>query len=297
MRHEKKERLGNSAAWERGFELAEVKTDKDLAELYRRARQTINHIEGKPGDNMLKFESINPPSVAIENFKRRVTDDYAFRIIALYPFFSHMKAAVVEKFVDRIREWLGDYKKLASYSDEEVEHAVQEMMDDPKMFHSEKRIRAAIENARTFENIINEKGSFADYILSFNPYDNKKNLWALIDEFQKKFRRYGPLTSMHVLMDLGFPLIKPDLHIMRTFYRIGLVNKDNDIMGTYAAACSIAEAADIPISWIDDFVKLGLEDFFYSKSGVCGLEPSCNREKNPCLIRELCDWWVQHNQG
>lgn len=283
--------------------MAEIKTEKDLAELYRRARRTINKIEmvrypekiKNPDDDRRKSRQKEPLPTR-EQFKQLVSNEDIFEKIALYPFYSNKKAVVVDRYADRIVEHLGDYKKLVSYiRKDKVDSEVKKMMADPKMFKHETKIRAAISNAEKYQELIADKeiGSFVDYVFKFHPYDDKEKLWNLLVDMRKKFDQFGIITSMHVLMNshLDLPLIKPDLNIMRTFFRIGLVDRDNDFKGTYFAACTIAEAAEVPVPWIDNFVSLGLKDFFYKGSHVCGNTPDCNREKNPCEIKELCDWW------
>lgn len=281
--------------------MPEVKTKKDLAEVYRRGRLTVNRIEGNPEEYRMGREP-EEPLPTIEQFRQDVPDTKVFKKIALFPFYSNRKAKVVDNYADRIVFWLGDYEKLAGYDEgEETEEAVRQMMADPEMYHFEAKIRAAIKNAKEFKEVIEaeDTGSFVDYVFSFHPYDNKENLRKLIADVQKRFDRYGRTTAMHVLMESGMclPLIKPDVHMMQIFFRIGLVDKDNDIEGTWSAASSIAEAADVPISWIDNFVSLGLKDFFYKYSEVCGKEPDCNRDKNPCEIKELCNWWQRHYEA
>ena len=53
---------------------------------------------------------------------------------------------------------------------------------------------------------------------------------------------FGETTAMHVLMEvgMGLPTIKPDIHMMEIFFRIGLVDRNGDIEGTCDAAGSMA---------------------------------------------------------
>lgn len=56
-----------------------------------------------------------------------------------------------------------DYSKIAEYDDEKV----QEIMETPGMIRSERKIRAVINNARRFLQIIEEFGSFDTYLWSW----------------------------------------------------------------------------------------------------------------------------------
>jgi len=98
-------------------------------------------------------------------------------------------------------------------------------------------------------------------------------------------------------VDIGLPLIKPDLVMKRTFFRIGLVDKDKDEEGTMAAAREMARAARIPVSWVDSFVNLGLKDFFYPGSEVCGTKPDCELDENICEIKDCCQQWVEYRKA
>ncbi|MGN0839125.1 MAG: DNA-3-methyladenine glycosylase I [Pyramidobacter sp.] len=56
-----------------------------------------------------------------------------------------------------------DYNRIARYDESDVKR----IMDDPDMIHSEPKIRAVINNASRFLEIISEFGSFDKYIWSF----------------------------------------------------------------------------------------------------------------------------------
>jgi 3-methyladenine DNA glycosylase Tag len=276
--------------------MAVMKTDKDLAEIYRRGRRTSNRIAGRPEDEML--ESKSPPEQhTLDKYRiggpNEKTDEYLYQQLALIPFYAGVKAGTVVIYRDRIKYWFRDYRKVAGYSEKEV----KEMMADPKMFCHEKKIRAATDNAREFQRIVKIFGSFIQYIFSFNPHDSLDNLRALMKDMRKHFAFYGPTVTKHYLLDIhiGLPLIKPDLNIMRTFYRIGLVDRPDDDKGTWAAAITMAGAANVPVPWVDFLVKLGMKDFYSPGSEVCGLEPDCNRDVKPCDIKELCEYWKKKN--
>lgn len=265
-------------------------TDEKLAEIYRRGRRTVNRITGYPEDSGL----IYTPSTRkhdLEWYKKERPDNQLFMDLALYPFFGGMKAVIVEKYRYRIYSWFCDYREAAEFGDKEV----AQMLDDPRMFHNEKKIRAAIDNAIGFKSVIKDFGSFIEYIFSFKPNESIENLDALVSDFVKRFKQYGTTNADLYLkdVDIGLPLIKPDLIMMRTFFRIGLVDRDKDETGTMEAARDMARAASIPVSWVDSFVNLGLKDFFSPGSEVCGTKPDCEHDENACEIKKYCQYWVK----
>ena len=268
-------------------------TDEELVEIYRRGRRTANRISGNPIDEGLTYK----PSGRLHDLdrhKRKMPDKRMFMDLALYPFFGGMKAVIVEKYRYRIYSWFCDYQEVAEFTEIEVE----QMMADSRMFHNERKIRAAMENAKEFKRVVEEHGSFIEYIFSFKPNENIENLDALIHDFKRRFAQYSSTNTEMYLKDvnIGLPLIKPDLIMMRTFFRIGLVDKPKDDKGTMEAARQMARAARVPVSWVDGFISLGLKDFYYKKSEVCGTKPDCDRPKNPCEIREFCKVWVERRK-
>ena len=274
--------------------MAIMNTDKDLAELYRRGRRTSNKITGRPENEKVECTAAKEQDT-LERYKiggpDERSDEYLYQELALIPFFAGMKSSIVATYRERINHWFWDYRKVAKYSEEEV----KDMMADSKMFHNKKKIEAAIENAREFQRIrdLDEYGSFIKYIFHFNPQDSLDNLRDLMKDMHEHFIFFGPTVTKHYLMviDIGLPIIKPDLNIMRTFYRIGLVDKDGDDEGSWAVAIMMAEAADVPVLWVDYLVSLGME----SGREVCGHKTFCERPENPCEIRDLCDEWTRRH--
>lgn len=266
-------------------------SDGELAEIYRRGRKTVNRITGYPLDSGLTYR---PSGIQhdLEWYKKKKPDNELFMDLALYPFFGGMKAVIVEKYRYRIYSWFCDYHEAAEFGDKEV----AEMKADKRMFHNEKKIKAAIYNAGEFRRVVEEYGSFIEYIFSFDPHESIENLDALITDFVKRFKQYGTVNADLYLKDvnIGLPLIKPDLVMTRTFFRIGLVDRDKDEEGTMDAAREMARAAGVPVSWVDSFISLGLKDFFCPGSEVCGTKTDCELDEDACEIKEYCEQWVKY---
>ena len=97
------------------------------------------------------------------------------------------------------------------------------MLNDKNMIRHRGKIEACIHNAREFVKIIQESGSFVNYLdsfgVSFDDYEGIKK--KIRPELIKRFKRIGPVTVYHYLMDLGFGVMKPDRTILRLFYRLG----------------------------------------------------------------------------
>ena len=90
-----------------------------------------------------------------------------------------------------------DYEKIAHYSESDI----QEIMDTGGMIRSERKIKAVINNAMKFKELIQEYGTFDQYIWSFTDgktYVYKKHLEGrpetqneLSDAVSKDLRRRG----------------------------------------------------------------------------------------------------------
>ncbi len=261
-----------------------------LAEIYRRGMKTANAIVGDPIDRRLVYrdKGIKP---TLDYYRLKRPDDYLYEEFVMIPFFAGMKAKIVEAYRKRIMHWFPDFHTVARYSEREV----QAMLADSQMFHHEPKIRATIANAQELERLIDSKGSVIEYVFSFAPHDSYANLDTLVADFAKRFSWYGPATSMHFLMeyDIGLPLIKPDLHMMRIFYRIGLVERDKDESATIGAARKMAAAAGVPVTWVDRFVTIGMGDPRVKRNseGVCAKKPRCDPDMKLCKIGDLCQEW------
>jgi 3-methyladenine DNA glycosylase Tag len=268
-------------------------SERELIEIYKRGIRTAYSIMGRPVEGAPDPKS-REREHTLEYYKAKKTDDYLYRELAIIPFFAGMKARIVEMYRGRIKYWFHDYRAVAKYGDKEYE----EMLADPQMFRNKLKIKAAMKNACEFRDVVEQSGSFLEYIFDFKPHKSYENLFTLLDDFCQRFAAYGPTTTKHFFMSIGIglPLIKPDLNMMRTFYRIGLVDEDGNEDATYCAAIRMAEAAGVNVTSVDSFVELGLKDFYYPSSEVCGLEPDCNRKKNPCQIQELCGEWRRRYQ-
>jgi hypothetical protein len=160
-----------------------------------------------------------------------------------------------------------------------------------------------MDNAKKFTCVVSHYGSFIEYIYSFDPHDSIANLNTLVRDFQGRFAQYGTIITEQYLkdVDIGLPLIKADLNIVRTFCRIGLIEGDcskkpfkptgkmqND---SKEVARKMAKDAGVPTSWVDSLVALGME---HGKE-VCGTKPNCDRPENTCEVKEYCRCWrVQH---
>lgn len=200
-------------------------------------------------------------------------------------FYSGMKAATVTAKLPAIKKYFYEYKKVMEYSEEDL----KKINNDSGIIHNQKKIKACVKNAITYNNIVRKYGAFSNYLESFGDLDEKDVIEKLKNDLIYQFDFLGNITAYHFMLDLGLKVWKPDRVICRILNRIGLLNNPNDIDHAVRLGREIAEQVDLPIRYIDIiFVKygqLGNEEPFGLTDGIC-------LERNPrcsiCGIQEYC---------
>jgi len=116
----------------------------------------------------------------------------------------------------------------------------------------------------------------------------------LKEELEYRFAGLGPITTYHVLTDIGLRVIKPDRVICRIFKRLGLIESEEQLLKTVIQGRKFADATGLPIRYIDIvFVSYGQvqsQEFGLSR-GIC-------LEKNPlcsaCGATAHCRYFAKH---
>ena len=71
-------------------------------------------------------------------------------------------------------------------------------------------------------------GGFKSYLIMLSqkePYSLVEMTPYLVNDF--KLKRIGNITIFHLLKNLGFDILKPDIHVIRILSNFGLINKEN----------------------------------------------------------------------
>jgi DNA-3-methyladenine glycosylase I len=98
------------------------------------------------------------------------------------------------------------------------------------------------------------------------------------------------------MTDIGLPVLKPDRVISRIFFRLGIINDENDLAGTVLQGKKFADATGLPIRYIDIvFVAYGqvqsLE--FGIDRGICLDKPRCDE----CGLRKHCRYYANGKEA
>jgi DNA-3-methyladenine glycosylase I len=89
-----------------------------------------------------------------------------------------------------------DLAKVAAYSEPDIER----LLGDPGIIRNRLKVNAAIENARTINRLVEEHGSFANWLNMQHPLTREE--WTKL--FKKTFRFTGGEIVNEFLMSLGY---------------------------------------------------------------------------------------------
>jgi DNA-3-methyladenine glycosylase I len=235
------------------------------------------------------------------------SDDEYFYKLKFIPFYSGFRAEIVKKKIDIINYYFPNYLKTSNYGDNDIER----IMKDENMIKNEDKIRSCIINACTFKKIVDDYGSFQQYVNSFEMKDiygkySFENLMLFKEEIECKFRYLGLTTSYHFMTDIGLPVLKPDRVILRIFFRLGLIDthkgkqlidtpegiklidthKGEQLLKTVIQGRKMSEVVSCPIRAVDYTLwRFGQE----GNEGVC-------LENNPrcdiCEVKKFCIYYA-----
>lgn len=270
------------------MECCQMKHDPEyLAQLFDLAEQTVaSRADWMPD----REEARQSYRGTLEHFFGE-TDDGFFQTHASVIFFSGLKVSTVEPKLQAIHGAFPDINTVLAYGDERIDA----LMSNPDLIRNKAKITAVVRNARSFQAIISRHGSFRAYLLSFNEGFPKgvggsarvsDDLDRLEADLIARFAHFGPASTKHFLTDYGFGFIKPVSHVMRLFYRLGLVETESE--GSYRTAVRIgrlmADSAGVPIDYVDAVLaSLGMAH--KREASVCRkTEPQCDE----CLLRSRC---------
>ncbi len=217
------------------------------------------------------------------NYKYDTDEELYWKMVQVI-FYTGMTAATVTQRLPTIKKYFYNYKQVKEYG----ESNIKQIINDKDVICNERKIRACIKNAKMFDEIVKNYGSFKIYIESFGDLDKEETLKALKRDLMK-FKFLKERTAYHFMLDMGLNVWKPDRVICRILYRLGLIDDKNDIEKTVKVGREIATTVGLPIRYIDIiFVKYGqkgAEEPFGLDDGIC-------LEKNPrchlCGVTEYC---------
>lgn len=107
-------------------------------------------------------------------------DRLHFEFMVLDAFQAGLSWAIVLKKRDGFRKAFDhfDVVKIAAYDEDKI----QSLLSDKEIIRNKLKIRATINNARCFQEVQKEFGSFDQYIWQFTGFKTKLNSWTKMDQ-------------------------------------------------------------------------------------------------------------------
>lgn len=261
-------------------------------------KDVFNKIENKIKEiSTLSSEEFEKEFGSFKSAKDKLNNDSeVFDLLTRTPFYAGMKANTVDNKLPIIKKHFPDYKKVSSYNDGDIAN----ILNDQSMIKNRKKIIGSIDNAKEFKSIIEQNGSFYNYINGFNPEKSFNNLKRLRDQLIKQFVGLGPRTSYHFMSEIGLSVLKPDRVILRIFNRLGLLLSENPDEDNFDHAImqgmNFSAETGYPIRYIDIIIVK------YGQMGgeAYGLDDGICLDKNPkchiCSITAYCNYYLSERK-
>jgi len=138
------------------------------------------------------------PPAWIYRETRPPNDDAYFENMTRVVFIAGLGWKMIDKKWPNFRKAFKNFsiREAASFGDNDVKR----LMNNPDIVRNRVKIMATIHNARQFQNIKREFGSFQRFIDSL---DKSNNYAAVIKELGKRFSRLGPSSARIFLYSVG----------------------------------------------------------------------------------------------
>jgi len=155
------------------------------------------------GGEKVSEGSWRPPSWMYRD-KRPTSDDAYFENMTRVIFLAGLSWRMIDE------KWLDFKKAFRGFSIAEVarfdEEDIKRLMGDAGIVRNRAKIVATINNAKQFQDIRKEYGSFQSYL---DGLDKSNNYVSVIKELSKKFSRLGPSSARIFLYSVGEKIEHP----------------------------------------------------------------------------------------
>ena len=136
--------------------------------------------------------------------RRPPNDDAYFENMTRVIFLAGLSWKMIDKKWPNFKEAFKNFSidAVAKFSEQNLQH----LIGDARIVRNRAKIIATINNAKQFENIKKEYGSFQHYLDSL---DKSGNYALVIKELGKKFSRIGPSSARIFLYSVGENIRRP----------------------------------------------------------------------------------------
>ena len=192
--------------------------------------------------------------------------------------FSGIKNGIIEERWPAISNAFSrfDFYKVAEYDEEKV----QELIENKKIIRHEGKIKATIFNARKMVEIVEQYGSFKNYLNSFPSVDS---LIEKLQGYYDGFKGIGERNVYEFLKEIGFSTIKPDLQVRKVFLRLGLIGEKASIEDIIEVGKVMAEKVKERPCAVDWLLWRFGSEVCKTKNPLCdkcSFDESCSYKRN-----------------
>jgi len=192
------------------------------------------------------------------------TNDDFFEVLTR-TVFSGIRNSIIEDRWSAISKAFAHFqvKKVAHYTKRDL----RKLLQNDRIIRHEPRLKATISNAKKMLKIIEEYGSFRDYINSFKDEDE---LIEKTQGYYGGFKGIGETNVYELLKEIGLPFLKPNRNVRRVFIRLGLVPKKASQEAIVKAGIQMAQ---------ENKERPGVVDWVVWNFGayICKAKPLCDR--------------------
>jgi DNA-3-methyladenine glycosylase I len=208
-------------------------------------------------------------------------DSFLFENLAKTIFVGGFRSKIVDEKWPYIKNAFDDFdfNAIANYSDGRIEQIV----NATGVIKNKRKILAIVVNAKEVAKMQTEYGSLADYIGSF------PNSLSLAENLIERFAFLGNETVWDYLKSIGFEAIKPDIHVRRILFRLGLISDWKSSSETsrqvFEVANKISKETGERLNVIDAIIWFyGADRPKEIRKPICGTNPICHE----CYLTEYC---------
>ena len=216
---------------------------------------------------------------------RKRGDDLLFERLIKTIFSGGFNSTIVSEKWSNIRKVFDDFDiiKIADYDEEKI----NQIISTPSIIKNERKIGATVSNAKKITEIQAKYGSFANYLESF------ANPLLLANDLTEEFEFIGRETVWDFLKSVGFEAIKPDVHVRRILFRLGLTSSWESSPKTtkevFEIAGKISKAIGERLGVVDAIIwSYGADRRKEIEKPICGLSPLCDE----CYVTRYCKYYL-----
>jgi 3-methyladenine DNA glycosylase Tag len=243
-------------------------------------------------ENKFNNEILERKSRAFEESK---PNSYFYEILVRDIFGAGMKSSVIENKLPSIKKAFADFDimRVNAYDDSNL----RKMLLNPSIIRNERKLWDCILNARKMKALSDEFGSFGKYLSQHS--DNVQDL-AL--ELKHHFHSVGDAVALNYLKDVGMDTIKPDVHVLRIFNRLGFLDSEKQSEQNTQKTIKVAERMKVLPS--DKLSVIDAVFWMYGGAGEiragekCVKKAMCNKNRpfcGECPLTAYCRYFREKN--